>query len=880
VVSLKTCFFLVLAGLGFHGWICAGPGPALIGEGNPLGLPSVGAHELRIISPTLLELSLVSTKPPDPAPVSQWDFVGTGFKPNLPRPGALKVLVDGREQPVAGIGFKRRALYAPLKRRDLRIGNYLYLELAREVSEGQVVEVQNPGGTLWKREELFFKARMERRRWSPVIHVNQVGYVPQFPKKAMVGHYLGSLGELKATAGKDGKMPLFRILEASSGKEVFEGRLVPRPDRGFTFPTYQQVLEADFSELRQAGEYQLEVPGFGVSFPFWIDEGVAAAFARAHALGLYHQRCGTSNTLPFTRFTRGECHAAPAEVPTPKFKGTQELIRKTTQGAKDDKRHSAPHLTGVESSLYPFVRNGKVDVSGGHHDAGDYSKYTINSAGLIHHLVFAADAFPGAGGLDNLGIPESGDGKSDLLQIARWEADFLAKMQDEDGGFYFLVYPKERPYEDDVLPDAGDPQVVWPKTTAATAAAVAALAQTASSPLFKQQFPEEAKRYLERAHRGWAFLERAILQHGREGSYQKVSHYGHEFLHHDELAWAAAEMFLATGNPVFERQLISHFDPADSQTRRWTWWRLYEGYGCAIRSYAFAAKTGRLKADQLNAQFLGKCQNEILAAGRDQSRFARECAYGSSFPDPTKRFRSAGWYFSSDRAFDMAVAWQLESGQGDRAAFLEAMVSNMNYEGGCNPVNVVYVTGLGWKRQREIVHQYAQNDRRILPPSGIPLGNIQAGFQFLHHYGKELGTLSFPPDGAEDQPYPFYDRWGDSFNVTTEFVIVNQARALGMLAFLMAQTELKNQKWTAEPPMQIAGLPSELAAGQKIQAGLRGPKLDLKGARIVWEAKDQEPAMGETFEFVPRTPGEHWVEAEVYWPDGRRAFGVADFRVK
>jgi len=26
------------------------------------------------------------------------------------------------------------------------------------------------------------------------------------------------------------------------------------------------------------------------------------------------------------------------------------------------------------------VQHGKIDVSGGHHDAGDYSKYTINSA--------------------------------------------------------------------------------------------------------------------------------------------------------------------------------------------------------------------------------------------------------------------------------------------------------------------------------------------------------------------------------------------------------------------------------------------------------------------------------------------------------------------
>src|SRR5437763_6643480 len=114
-------------------------------------------------------------------------------------------------------------------------------------------------------------------------------------------------------------------------------------------------------------------------------------------------------------------------------------------------------------------------------------------------LVFAVDAFPGVGELDNLGLPESGDGKSDLLQEAKWEADFLAKMQDDDGGFFFLVYPRDREYESNVTCDHGDPQVVWPKTTAASAAAVAALAQCASSRTFQRQFPDAAKLYLAKA---------------------------------------------------------------------------------------------------------------------------------------------------------------------------------------------------------------------------------------------------------------------------------------------------------------------------------------------------------------------------------------------
>src|SRR5205085_1180837 len=117
---------------------------------------------------------------------------------------------------------------------------------------------------------------------------------------------------------------------------------------------------------------------------------------------------------------------------------------------------------------------------------------------------------------------------------------YLAKMQDADGGFYFLVYPRDREYENDVLPDHGDSQVVWPKTTAVTAAATAALAEIGSSPLFKQQFPTEAALYLQKAQLGWTFLQNAIAKHGKLGSYQKITHYGDNFMHDDELAWAAS----------------------------------------------------------------------------------------------------------------------------------------------------------------------------------------------------------------------------------------------------------------------------------------------------------------------------------------------------
>jgi hypothetical protein len=418
---------------------------------------------------------------------------------------------------------------------------------------------------------------------------------------------------------------------------------------------------------------------------------------------------------------------------------------------------------------------------------------------------------------------------------------------------------------------------VFPKTTSVTAAATAALAQCSSSPVFKKQFPEAASAYLAAARKGWQFLQRAIDKYGKDGAYQKITHYGDEFMHDDELAWAACELYLATGEPVYEQKLMEWLNPADPNTRRWGWWRLYDSYGCAIRSYAFGARTGRVKREQLNTQLLEQCENEIAADGEDQLHRAQASAYGTSFPEETKRALSAGWYFSSDGAFDLAVACQLDypSKRDPRPKMMEALLTNLNYEQGCNPVNVVYLTGLGWKRQREIVHQYAQNDRRVLPPSGIPLGNIQAGFGWNPVYEQELDKLSFPPDGAQEAPYPFYDRWGDGFNLSQEFVAVNQARAMGYCAWLMALTPLKSQPWRGVKG-RIEGLNRSSSSAGSPTLSLAAPGLDLGAARIVWEAESMEPTYGGTLALGSAAHRPRWIEAEAQLPDGRRVFAASD----
>jgi hypothetical protein len=365
----------------------------------------------------------------------------------------------------------------------------------------------------------------------------------------------------------------------------------------------------------------------------------------------------------------------------------------------------------------------------------------------------------------------------------------------------------------------------------------------------------------------------AINKYGKTGAYQKITHYGDNFADQDELAWAACEMYLATGDQSIHQKLLSWFDPADPGTRRWGWWHLTECFGHAIRSYAFAARNGRVAPSALDATFLGKCQTEIAAAGDDVMNWSRMSAYGTSFPDATKRVLAAGWYFSMDQAFDVAVAYALSP----KADYMTALLANMNYEGGCNPVNTAFITGMGWRRQRDIVSQWHSVSPSALAPAGIPVGNIAANFGYLYPYGSMLENLCYPSDSATTAPYPFMDRWGDSWNVTAEMVILNQGRSLGALSFLAAQTGLKTQPWRS-----VAGtinVPTSVKVGVAAKLTMSAPGIDLSSARITWEPSTQQPSFGQSVTVTPTATGAMTVQSEAQMPDGRRIFAKATINV-
>ncbi|HKX61649.1 MAG TPA: hypothetical protein VJS65_07390, partial [Verrucomicrobiae bacterium] len=140
----------------------------------------------------------------------------------------------------------------------------------------------------------------------------------------------------------------------------------------------------------------------------------------------------------------------------------------------------------------------------------------------------------------------------------------------------------------------------------------------------------------------------------------------------------------------------------------------------------------------------------------------------------------------------------------------------------------------------------------------------------------ELNALCFPHDWNSSSPHPFYDRWADAYNVMTEFVHLNQARSLMSYSLLSWFTSAHSEPWKAGTA-QISAPTNVVPVGSPVSIGISVDGLDLTGARVVWEGRDQEPVYGGTFPFTPKNNGVQWVEVEVQWPDGRRVFATNTF---
>jgi hypothetical protein len=106
-------------------------------------------------------------------------------------------------------------------------------------------------------------------------------------------------------------------------------------------------------------------------------------------------------------------------------------IAKDAAHAGTDWADGMAHPQDAHCGLYSDG-SGQRDLHGGWFDAGDQNRYTNWGASDVIELLRAYTENPTAF-TDDTNIPESGNGVADLLDEAKWELDWMTRMQNADG---------------------------------------------------------------------------------------------------------------------------------------------------------------------------------------------------------------------------------------------------------------------------------------------------------------------------------------------------------------------------------------------------------------------------------------------------------------
>ena len=481
------------------------------------------------------------------------------------------------------------------------------------------------------------------------IAVNQVGYLVTGPKRATV------LNDIAGAAP-------WSLLNAE-GEEVASGTTESRGDDASAGSPVQVI---DFTEVQEPGTgYTLESGG-ATSHPFAIGEGMYNQLRYDSLQYFYLARSGIAIDLPGYEREAGHLGVAPNQGDT-------------AVGCQEPQQFADNYSCDYE-----------LDVRGGWYDAGDHGKYVVNGGisvvqlmGTYERTLTAPTATAGALADTTLSIPEAGNDVPDVLDEARWELEWMLRMQVPAGEQYAgLVHHKVQDDSWTGLPllPADDPKAreLHRPSTAATLNLAAAAAQ--GSRLFAPYDPGFSSALLAASRTAWsaALATPALLAPEADGNDGGGAY--NDSTVTDEFYWAAAELYLTTGEAEFDTAL--HANPQHSA-------------GLASDGafdWANVAQLARLQLATVPSALAD--HDAVVASVVALADAVADSQAGTNFGQAYAPSSGYGWGSNStilNRMVLLGTAFDLT---GD-ARYSSAVVEGMDYLLGRNALNHSYVTGYG-----------------------------------------------------------------------------------------------------------------------------------------------------------------------------------------
>lgn len=514
-----------------------------------------------------------------------------------------------------------------------------------------------------------------------IIKLNQLGYLPQAKKIAIV---------------PDTDEKLFNIKSVTTNTTVFTGSLTERMQ--WAPANDDSFKRADFSQLKEPGRYYVSVNGLPKSDSFTIARDVYEKVHNAALKAYYFNRASSELTAR---------HAG-------------AYVRK--MGHPDTEvhiHHSAASQTRPEGSTIASPK--------GWYDAGDYGKYVVNSGVTTYTLLAAFEQFPDFYKSRVLNIPESNDELPDILNEVLWNLDWMETMQDpEDGGVYHKLTALN--FSDAVMPEyAVAERYVVQKSTAATLDFAATMA--VASRIFKgyrKLFPDKAETYRRAALRAW----RWAIAHP-EATYMQpkdvhTGAYGDNVLT-DEFAWAAAELYILTGDEQYIDDFFNRHLKADEP------------------GWQNVAALGYISLVQHCSSILPskRCQIAIAAIVKTADKILDEYKRSEYMvPMEVDNYYWGSNYVALNKAFMLIQAYRITH----QPPYLDAALSVVDYILGRNPTGYSYVTGYGHRPPMNIHHRQSYADHVLDPVPGLLVGGPHGGREDDCVYPSKLPAKSYLDD--------------------------------------------------------------------------------------------------------------------------------------
>ncbi len=511
----------------------------------------------------------------------------------------------------------------------------------------------------------------------PRVRVNQVGYLPDGPKNATV-----------VTEATD---PLAWQLRNAAGRTVASGRSVPR---GVDAASGQSVQTVDFGWFRGSGAgFTLTADG-ETSFPFDISDSIYRKLPSDALQFFYIQRSGIAidGNLVGAQYARPAGHLG-----------------------------VAPNQGDTDVPCQPGVCDYRLDVRGGWYDAGDHGKYVVNGGIATAQLLSIAEQ--GLARKDgSLRVPEGRNGVPDVLDEARWELEFLLRMQVPAGQpLAGMAHHKIHDQNWTGLPLApeADPQLreLHPPSTAATLNLAAVAAQGAR--LYKRYDRAFANRLLTAARTAWGAAKAHPDVFALDSDGNGGGAYGDGNVS-DEFYWAAAELYLTTG----ERKYLTEVTSSPVHTS--------DVFVPGGFSWQVVSALGRLDLatvdSDLPASVRKQVRQSVIAGADGYLAIERSQAYGLPLPAGNNFYV---WGSNSNILNNMAVlatAYELTH----QKKYRDGALQGLDYIFGRNALNHSYVTGYGEKspqNQHSRIFGHELDPNLPNPPAGSIAGGANPALQ-------------------------------------------------------------------------------------------------------------------------------------------------------